>query len=184
MKFATILNLAFVGIVSALPNYCRDVGGCVIPVTTIVFHGAAGAEYSLSVPLDGRVVTTGNALSISTISASINVATQCTLHAVDYTPALVEGPAGTWAVGPPQTIISIACNASTVVTNSITIEFDGADPDKGAKYTLNVPLNGVPVATNNALSISTLVSTYADLPTKCHFLIPILACPQGRGSNL
>ncbi|KAF4633495.1 hypothetical protein G7Y89_g4638 [Cudoniella acicularis] len=49
------------------------------------------------------------------------------------------------------------------------IEFDGADPSQGAKYTLSVPLDGSTVPTNNALSISTIVSTYAQLPTNCYF---------------
>ncbi|KAE8441560.1 hypothetical protein EG329_004679 [Mollisiaceae sp. DMI_Dod_QoI] len=139
----------------------------------IVFHGAAGAQYSLTVPLDGSIQLTNNALSISSVSSdTINVQNQCTLKTVDYPPALVEGPTNTWVVGPPQTVTSISCTGSSPPPpppNSISIEFDGADPTLGAKYTLIVPLDGSDVATNNALSISTLVSTFAALPSNCNF---------------
>jgi hypothetical protein len=123
-------------------------------------------------------------LSISSITSSIDIATQCTLSTVDYPPALVEGPPGTWVVGPPQTVNSISCvEGSTPPPGSITIEFDGA---ADASYTLTVPLDGTFTPTSkflpikldkegelmteidNVLSISTLVSTYANLPS-CTF---------------
>jgi len=144
--------------------------------TWITFNGAAGANYKANVPLDGSVYTTNNALSISTIDASINVPAQCTLHTVDYTPALVLTSPGHWNVGPPQTVISISCHSSgspppPPPPASITIEFDGANPDVDphAKYTLTVPLDGSVVYTNNALSITALVSSYGALATKCLF---------------
>ncbi|RDL40234.1 Uncharacterized protein BP5553_00213 [Venustampulla echinocandica] len=170
MQFATILSLAACLSLGTASPVDRRTGSGVI-----VFHGAAGAQYTLTVPLDGSNTPTNNVLSISSVSSStVNVGSQCTLHTVDSPVALVEGPAGTWVVGPPQTVTSISCSSgSTPPVNppaTIVIEFDGADPDQGAKYSLNVPLNGATIPTNNALSISTLVSTFADLPTKCHFV--------------
>jgi hypothetical protein len=103
--------------------------------------------------LFSQLTTPDNALSISSISASIDVPAQCTLHTVDYTPALVETSPGNWNVGPPQTVEWISCTESgppPPPPNSITIEFDGADPDvdPNAKYILTVPLNGTPVFTS------------------------------------
>jgi hypothetical protein len=91
-----------------------------------------------------------NALSISMISSDVvDVKAQCSLHTVDYTPALVEGPSHTWAVGPPQTVISITCTGGIPPNppKTIVIEFDGADPSQGAKYSLTVPLDGSVVPT-------------------------------------
>ncbi|EHK98204.1 hypothetical protein GLAREA_03485 [Glarea lozoyensis ATCC 20868] len=166
MQFSTVFSLtAFVASALALPT-----GTNPSPYGTIIFKGAANAQYTLSVPLDGSETFTHNALSISSLtSTDINVPAQCTLKTVDYTPALVEGPARTWVVGPPQTVISITCtNGSTPPPNSITIEFQGADPSLGAKYFVTVPLNGQVVPTNNVLSISTLVSSYP-IDSKCTF---------------
>ncbi|KAH8687251.1 hypothetical protein BGZ60DRAFT_363553 [Tricladium varicosporioides] len=170
MQFTNILSLAsLLALTSAAPTACGT-NGCAGGV--IVFHGAAGAQYTLTVPLDGQEHATNNVLSISSVSSdTIDVAKQCTLKTVDYTPALVEGPAHTWAVGPPQQVLSIKCGAGQPVdpTTYIDIEFQGADPDKGAKYSVHVPLTGATIPTNNALSISTVVSTFAALPTNCHF---------------
>jgi hypothetical protein len=169
MYFSTACGLAAsLAVVSAAPLQART------DFTTITFNGAAGANYQLSVPLDGSQTDTNNALSISSISASIDVPAQCTLHTVDYTPALVETSPGNWNVGPPQTVEWISCTESgppPPPPNSITIEFDGADPDvdPNAKYILTVPLNGTPVFTNNPLSITALVSNYAALATNCVF---------------
>ncbi|CZR62640.1 uncharacterized protein PAC_12537 [Phialocephala subalpina] len=141
--------------------------------STIVFHGAAGAQYSLTIPLDGSSQATNNKLSISSVSSdTINVKNQCTLKTVGYPPALVEGPTNTWVVGPPQIVISISCTGGSPPPppQTISIEFEWADPTLGAKYTLNVPLDGSVVATNNALSFPTLVSTFAALPTNCSFV--------------
>ncbi|KAH8598373.1 hypothetical protein B0O99DRAFT_650279 [Bisporella sp. PMI_857] len=164
------------------PHQCRN-PSCVIPPTlaptpssgVVIFNGAAGAQYFLTVILDGKPVPTNNRLSISTISSNtINVASQRILKTVDYPPALVEGPLHTWAVGPPQTVISIGCTPGgsppqPPVPTYIAIEFNGADPGQGAKYSVSVPLDGSLIYTHNALSISTLVSTFVELPTKCYF---------------
>lgn len=167
MQYSSFFGLAAIlSLAQAAPLAARASG-------LIIFKGAAGAQYSLTVPLDGTVTYTYNALSISSISSDdVDVKAQCSLKTVDYTPALVEGPPHTWVAGPPQTVISIACTARSNPPNppsSIVIEFDGADPDKGAKYSLAVPLDGSVVPTNNVLSISTLVSSYAQLPSKCKF---------------
>ncbi|KAG4432957.1 hypothetical protein IFR05_011552 [Cadophora sp. M221] len=170
MQLSTVLSLAAgAALTQAAPLQSRT------SYADIVFHGAADAAYSLSVPLDGSLTYTYNALSISSVSSTgVNVATQCTLHTVDYPPALVEGPANTWVVGPPQTVTSISCSAGSPQPpsppTSIVIEFDGADPDKGAFYKLNVPLDGSVVPTNNVLSISTLVSDFGSLATNCNFV--------------
>ncbi|KAH9210064.1 hypothetical protein DL95DRAFT_343651 [Leptodontidium sp. 2 PMI_412] len=170
MQLSAVLSLAAgAALTQAAPLQSRT------SYADIVFHGAADAAYSLSVPLDGSLTYTYNALSISSVSSTgVNVATQCTLHTVDYPPALVEGPANTWVVGPPQTVISISCTAGSPPPSpppaSIVIEFDGADPDKGAFYKLNVPLDGSVVPTNNVLSISTLVSDFDALATNCNFV--------------
>jgi hypothetical protein len=168
MYFSTALALAAsLAMASAAPLQARTA------YTTITFNGAAGANYQLSVPLDGTSTPTKNALSISSISASINVPSQCTLTTVDFPPALVLTSPGNWNVGPPQTVKYIACTGSSPPPpppKSITIEFDGANPsvDPNAKYTLTVPLDGNPVYTNNALSITAVISTY-DIADNCVF---------------
>ncbi|KAG4412157.1 hypothetical protein IFR04_014705 [Cadophora malorum] len=171
MQLSTILSLAAgAALTQAAPLQSRT------NYADVVFHGAADASYTVSVPLDGTLTNTGNVLSISSVSSyGVNVATECTLHTVDYPPALVEGPANTWVVGPPQTVNSISCTKGTTPPPppppaSIVIEFDGADPDKGAFYKVNVPLDGSVVPTNNVLSISTLVSDFGALATNCNFV--------------
>jgi len=165
MQFKNVLSLAAcVALSQALPtqNLKRN-------SVDVTFHGATPeAVYTISVPLDAGPVATNNVLSISSVTSSYDVGKFCTLHTVDYPPALVEGPAGTWVVGPPQTVIDIACSSgggSTPPTPDVVeIEFDGADPVNGAKYSLSVPLDGSVVTTGNVLSISAIVTTYVDLP--------------------
>ncbi|KUJ10483.1 uncharacterized protein LY89DRAFT_656267 [Mollisia scopiformis] len=169
MMFSNIISLAScLALIHAAPVSPRTTSG------VIVFNGAAGASYSLTVPLDGSDQPTNNALSISSVSSdTIDIGTQCTLYTVDYPPALVEGPTDTWVVGPPQTVTSISCTGGSPPPpppTSITIAFNGADPTLGATYSLTVPLDGSVVATNNVLSISTLVSTYAALASNCNFV--------------
>jgi len=157
MQFINVISLAAcLALAHALPTK-RGASA------DITFYGAAGAQYTLDVPLDGSSVPTNNVLSISNIAAGINLAAQCTLKTVDYPPALVEWSPGTWAVGPPQTVISISCTEGSPPpsTQYVNIEFDGA---ADAKYTLSVPLDGTVVPTNNVLSISTIVTTFAGLP--------------------
>ena len=104
MYFTTATTLAALSaLASAAPLVART------DYAWITFNGAAGANYKANVPLDGSVYTTGNALSISTIDAPIDVPALCKLHTVDYTPALVQTSPGHWNVGPPQTVISITC---------------------------------------------------------------------------
>jgi hypothetical protein len=150
MMFSNLLSVAAcLTLIQAAPLKTRTGSG------VVVFNGAAGASYTLTVPLDGSTQYTYNSLSISSIySSTINIESQCTLKTVDYPPALVEGPTDTWVVGPPQTVISIACTGSIPPPpppNSISIEFDGADPTLGAKYTLTVPLDGSVIATSKLL---------------------------------
>ena len=139
MKSTTILSLAsLLALSSAAPTLQSRA-----PLISATFNGAAGASYTLSVPLDGSTVPTNNVLSISTITSSYDIATFCTLSTVDYTPALVEGPPGTWAVGPPQTVNTISCTGggSPPPPGSIEIDFIGAGgPD--AQYSLSVPTDG------------------------------------------
>ncbi|CCD54673.1 hypothetical protein BofuT4_P127210.1 [Botrytis cinerea T4] len=154
MYFTTIATLvASLALTSALPLSPP------LNTASLTFHGAAGAQYTLSVPLDGSTTSTNNALSISSISTDgFDVQNNCRIHAVDYTPALVQGPPNTWQVGPPQTIIDISCTSGGSPSGQvISIELDGA---ADAKYFISVPLGGGPVYTNNALSISQVRSTY------------------------
>lgn len=165
MLSTTLFTIAVVlGMSSAAPLKARY-----DPAVEIIFNGAAGASYTVEVPLDGSVTATStfslfssryllflsiatnslidNVLSISSIEAPIDVDSLCTLVTVDSPPpVLVEGPSGTWVVGPPQTITSISCSSGSTPPppppSSITIEFDGADPTLGAEYTLSVPLDG------------------------------------------
>lgn len=160
MIFTTLLSLAATGLslTYAAPLIARD-------TAVITFNGAAGASYTLTVPLDGSDYPTNNALSISTVTSTFDVGDLCTLNTIDYPPALVEGPPGTWAVGPPQEVLSIKCsNGVTPPSNTITVQFNGANPQDGVFYTVTVPLDGTVVTTNNPLSISTIYTTYANLP--------------------
>ncbi|TGO62348.1 hypothetical protein BCON_0020g00210 [Botryotinia convoluta] len=154
MYFTTIATLiASLTLTSALPLSPP------LNTASLTFHGAAGAQYTLSVPLDGSTTSTNNVLSISSISTDgFDVQKNCKIHAVDYTPTLVQGPPNTWQVGPPQTIIDISCTSGGSSSGQvISIELDGA---ADAKYFISVPLGGGPVYTNNALSISQVRSTY------------------------
>ncbi|KAF7950013.1 hypothetical protein EAE96_007317 [Botrytis aclada] len=154
MYFTTIATLlTSLALTSALPLSPP------LNTASLTFHGAAGAQYTLSVPLDGSTTSTNNVLSISSISSDgFDVQKNCKIHAVDYTPALVQGPPNTWQVGPPQTIIDVSCTSGGSPSGQvISIELDGA---ADAKYFISVPLGGGPVYTNNALSISQVRSTY------------------------
>jgi hypothetical protein len=173
MKSSSILNLAaYLAFTRAAPT--PQAPSTLISVT---FNGAAGAAYTISVPLDGSIVDTNNVLSISTITSSYDIADFCTLSTVDYPPALVEGPSETWAVGPPQTVNSISCTTGGTPPSvgNIVIDFIGAGgPD--AQYTLSIPQDGsynptskfLPLlgwgskadcGIDNVLSISTLQSS-------------------------
>ncbi|TVY51650.1 hypothetical protein LSUE1_G010163, partial [Lachnellula suecica] len=112
-------------------------------------------------PLDNTETFPSNPLSISQISSSsIDIPSQCTIHAVDYTPALVLISPGLWNVGPPQTIVSIKCTGAPSPPGTIEVEFDGA---ADAKYSLTVPLDGTTVYTNNVLSISNIITDYPNI---------------------
>jgi hypothetical protein len=122
------------------------------PSTGIIFHGAAGAEYGITVPLNGIVTPTNNDLSISSITATsdIDIGAQCGFQTVDSPPpVLVEGPPGTWVVGPPQSVISVYCYLAPPPPTTIEIEFDGA---ADAKNTLTVPLDGTYTPTSKLSS--------------------------------
>ena len=74
MQFSNIFYLfTYLAFVKAAPTplQCRSgVAGCVIPPSgLIVFHGAAGAQYSLTVPLDGKPVAT----SLSPLGTSYSI---------------------------------------------------------------------------------------------------------------
>ena len=72
----------------------------------------------------------------------------CTIHGIDSTPVLVGLGPNLWNVGPPQTILTIACTTGSPPVKrvpTISIEFDGA---ADAKYTLFVPLNGAVIPTS------------------------------------
>ncbi|KAG4027213.1 hypothetical protein MFRU_032g00790 [Monilinia fructicola] len=163
MQFTTLISLfTSLTLINSLPLSPP------LNTASLTFHGAAGAQYTLNVPLDGTTTPTNNVLSISSISTSgYDVQQNCKIHAVDYTPALVEGPENTWAVGPPQTILDISCTSGSTPPGPtyISIELDGA---ADAKYFVSVPLGGGPVNTNNVLSISQVRSTYPNIPS-CTF---------------
>jgi hypothetical protein len=176
MYFSTFCGVAAasLALVSATPIQKRGYN-----TYTITFMGAAGAQYTLPVPFDGHSHNTGNALSISSVSAPspVDIAAQCVLKTVDVPPALVNQGHGVWTVGPPQTVLSITCTESTPPpppppTDYVTIEFDGADPSLGATFSRQIPLDGYPHNVNNALSISAVIETYGsiDLSTNCKFV--------------
>lgn len=84
MQFSTLITLAALSLTNALPLSPP------LNTASLTFNGAAGAQYTISVPLDGTVTKTNNALSISSISTSgFDVGKNCKIHAVDVTPALV-----------------------------------------------------------------------------------------------
>lgn len=142
MQFSTLLALTSLTLTSAMPLSPP------LQVASLTFYGAADAQYTASVPLDGSVTKTDNPLSISSISTSgFDVKANCKIHAVDYTPALVEGPDNTWVVGPPQTILDVSCTNGGGDGGQgqwISIELDGA---ADAKYFLSVQVGGGPVIT-------------------------------------
>ncbi|KAG0648898.1 hypothetical protein D0Z07_4993 [Hyphodiscus hymeniophilus] len=74
----------------------------------ITFEGAAGAEFSMSVPTDGSVFPISDPLSISHIE-SLGGAT-CSFVGIDGSHTVVVG-AQSVDVGPPQTQVSGSCLA-------------------------------------------------------------------------
>jgi len=60
MQLSSVFYLfACLATVKAAPLQCRSSAeGCLIVPGLIIFHGAAGAQYSLNVPLDGKPVYT------------------------------------------------------------------------------------------------------------------------------
>jgi hypothetical protein len=91
---------------------------------TIEFDGADptnGAYYTIDVPLDGVQHDTNNVLSISAVVetfGSLDLSVNCDFIGVDSNtapaaaPVLAPAGASRWQVGPPQTILSVACSAS------------------------------------------------------------------------
>jgi hypothetical protein len=74
---------------------------------TATLAGAAGAQYTISLPIDAGWIATDNALSVSHISTSA-YSGQCTFFGVDGVVVVVsEGPG--MDVGPPQTIAGGVC---------------------------------------------------------------------------
>ncbi len=68
--------------------------------------GAAGAQYTVTIPCDSNLHFTGNGLSISHIDTSGPSA----FFGVDCVAVQFEGAvAGSQDVGPPQTIVAAAC---------------------------------------------------------------------------
>ena len=74
---------------------------------SVTFIGAAGAEYSQSVPFDFTVHPTNNALSISKVRISGG---PCLFYGPgDDFAAFSNEVAGTYDIGPPQIIEGVAC---------------------------------------------------------------------------
>ena len=71
---------------------------------TATLIGAAGAQYAINIPLDSNIHFTGNALSIS----HIDTTGPCGFFGVDGVAVQFPG-AGSQDVGPPQTIVAVAC---------------------------------------------------------------------------
>jgi len=74
----------------------------------ITFIGAAGAQFSLSVPTDSSIFYIYNPLSISHISSEGGAT--CSFEGIDGSHTIVVG-AETVDVGPPQTQVSGSCLA-------------------------------------------------------------------------
>ena len=75
---------------------------------------------------------------------------------MDYTPALVAISANEWNVGPPQTVLNVKCSDPSTPpppppAQVVHIEFQGADPTLGAKYGLDVTLDGSVTPTSKFL---------------------------------
>jgi len=98
-------------------------------------------------------ISSDNVLSISSVTSTFDVGDLCTLNTIDYPPALVEGPPGTWVVGPPQEVVTISCTNGVTPPppNTITVQFNGANPQDGVFYTLTVPLDGTVIPTSKSL---------------------------------
>ena len=74
---------------------------------SVTFMGAAGAEYSLSVPFDFTVHRTNNILSISKVRISGG---PCLFYGPGDDFALFSNEvAGTYDIGPPQIIEGVGC---------------------------------------------------------------------------
>jgi len=83
------------------------------PTVNATLIGAAGAEYTISVPVDMSVVYTNDALSISQVETTGGT---CTFCGIDGAEAVTQfpGPGSTTlddeiGVGPPQTIVFVVC---------------------------------------------------------------------------
>ncbi|MCJ1407881.1 hypothetical protein MMC19_001952 [Ptychographa xylographoides] len=74
----------------------------------VTFIGAADAEYTLSIPADGSLVTIDNHLSVSKISSAGGAS--CSFRGIDGSDTTVVG-AQTVDVGPPQTQTQGSCLA-------------------------------------------------------------------------
>lgn len=157
MQYTTLLTLiaSVAPFTSAAPT--PQAGA---PGYTITFKGAAAASYTLNVPPDNAFHPTNNVLSISSVySPDVDVATHCTLQTVDYPPALVAISQNEWNVGPPQTVTNVKCwsdNGGTPDAGTIHVEFQGADPSEGARYGLDIKLDGTVYQTSELLYFATI----------------------------
>ncbi|PMD19926.1 hypothetical protein NA56DRAFT_690138 [Hyaloscypha hepaticicola] len=103
--FTTAAFFAFVATLAAAAPTSQGSNGIEAVIT---FQGAAGAQFTLSVPTDGTTFSIDNALSISHI-VSEGGAT-CGFHGIDGSETTVVG-AQTMDVGPPQTQVWGSCLA-------------------------------------------------------------------------
>ncbi|RKF59839.1 hypothetical protein OnM2_056003 [Erysiphe neolycopersici] len=86
----------------------------------VFFLDKAGLEYTLKVPLDGKITYTNNNLIISNICSSIDISALCIVTLEGCVPSLALGFPGNYSVIPPQPIFSVYYRgiAPNVIQNS------------------------------------------------------------------
>jgi len=77
------------------------------PTINATLIGAAGAEYSMPIPIDMTLTYTNNVLSISSISTDGGTCTFCGVDGAEI--GTVTGPGTVLDVGLPQTIVFGVC---------------------------------------------------------------------------
>jgi len=92
--------LPLIAAISATPIEARQAG-----TVSATFFGAAGAQYTVDMPLNSAFSPTHNALSISQITTDGG---PCAFFGIDGGVFVVPG-AGQITAGPPQTIVGGVC---------------------------------------------------------------------------
>ena len=124
---------------------------------TLIFNGAAGTGFSMVYNLYDTHHALKQDLSISSITSyDFDVGKSCAFAVDKKLAQLVKTGKDTWSISPPGRVTDYSCTRrrskrTAKTAETVHVEFQGADPSEGAKYGLDIPLDGSVVTTSKWL---------------------------------